>query len=155
MTDREVRRALTELQVVWLTLWGEARSESIEGIVAVASVIRNRVVRRGQSYRKVCLQPWQFSCWMERGGPANYRHVMRIARQLAEDRQVRWTRVLEECGVIAQATMRERLRDRTAGSDHYCTTRLWSTRPPRWARGQEPVATVGAHVFFTLSLIHI
>ncbi len=151
MTDLEVRRALSELQVVWLTLWGEARSEPIEGVVAVACVIRNRTIVRGHSYRRVCLQPWQFSCWRPEGGKTNYTRLMSLARQLVGNRQVRWTRVLEECGVVAQAVMRERLRDRVSGADHYLTSALWERKPPRWARGQEPVARVGAHVFFRLA----
>ena len=133
-----------------LTLYGEARGEPIEGITAVASVMRNRVHRRGHSWRRVCLQPWQFSCWKVEGGAANYRRVMRIARQLVDDRQVHWSRVLEECGFVAQGMMRERLRDRTNSADHYCTIKLWKKKPPRWARGQTPVATIGAHVFFEL-----
>ena len=85
-----------------------------------------------------------------RGGAANYRRVMAIARQFVTVDQIRGTRVLEECGVIAQAMMRERMRDRVKAADHYVTKQLWATKPPRWARGQEPVAVVSQHVFFRL-----
>ena len=35
--------ALTDTQILLLTLWGEGRGEPIEGRVAIGSVIRNRV----------------------------------------------------------------------------------------------------------------
>ena len=53
---------LPQIELVGLTLYGEARGEPIEGIVAVGCVIRNRVKFEGSFYA-VCLKPRQFSCW--------------------------------------------------------------------------------------------
>jgi hypothetical protein len=56
---------LTDVQILALTLFGEARSEPIEGIVGVGCVIRNRVTAGldwwGEGYRGVCLAPYEFS----------------------------------------------------------------------------------------------
>ena len=59
-------------EVIAYTLWGEARSEPIEGIQAVASVIYNRTRLYLASHQSdlpedamqtVCLAPHQFSTW--------------------------------------------------------------------------------------------
>ena len=50
------------------TMWGEARGEGKSGLVAVGWVIRNRCQSGGwfgNTIRKVCLKPYQFSCWNE------------------------------------------------------------------------------------------
>ena len=60
--------------VVAMTLWGETRGESIEVKTTIASVIRNRALRRQIAYgyplmvclSSVCLQANQFSCWKDR-----------------------------------------------------------------------------------------
>jgi N-acetylmuramoyl-L-alanine amidase len=49
-----------------MTIWQEARGESYEGKVAVAEVIRNRMVHKYSSDGTVegtVLRPWQFSGW--------------------------------------------------------------------------------------------
>src|SRR5262245_4018160 len=47
-----------------LTIWGEARGESDDGMTAVGEVIRNRLeAGRGKTATEVCLASWQFSCW--------------------------------------------------------------------------------------------
>ena len=79
MTDEQVRAALDDWQALTLTLYGEASAEPIEGKVAVGCVVRNRVQtpnRYGSTYRAVCHQRAQFSCWWTFGGVPNYRRVM-------------------------------------------------------------------------------
>lgn len=54
-------------QLMSLTIYGEARGESYEGKVAVASVIMERVKHRawdGEDIQEVCLMPYQFSCYL-------------------------------------------------------------------------------------------
>jgi len=55
-----------ELDILAKTLWGEARGEGREGLIAVAWVIKNRADNPGwwgKSIELVCLKPYQFSCW--------------------------------------------------------------------------------------------
>lgn len=148
MTDLQVRESLTEPQVMALTMYGEARSEPIEGRISVGCVIRNRVEagRYGSNYRDVCLKKWQFSCWLPEGGLANYEIVMAHARMLL--RKDRMVPVMRECLWIADGLIADVLLDRTKGCTHYMTKALYESAPPKWARGRKPDRTIGAHVFF-------
>lgn len=49
------------------TIYGEARGEPYCGMQAVSAVIWNRVFdsRWPASFKEVCQQKWQFSCWNE------------------------------------------------------------------------------------------
>ena len=53
----------TAANIVSYTLYAEARGESFEGKIAVASVIKTRSLRSGKSLAEVCLQDKQFSGW--------------------------------------------------------------------------------------------
>ena len=72
MTDADLVAGLSDTHTVALTLYAEARGEPIEGRIAVANVIRNRVrlqkARYGFSPKQVCLKAHQFSCWLPDGG---------------------------------------------------------------------------------------
>jgi cell wall hydrolase len=148
--ELELVMALTEPQVLALTIFGEARGEPIEGRIAVASVIRNRVNAKhyGASFRDVCLKPWQFSCWLPQGGPQNYETVLAAARQFVRV-DGKLGPDLRECVWIADGTIADTVRDRVKGATHYATFEiLASAKPPAWAKGFEPVCTVGHHAFF-------
>lgn len=140
---------LTDHHALALTLWGEARGEPLEGRVAVASVIRNRLKtgRWGESYRDVCLWPWQFSCWKPQGGKDNYEATRALAYQLIRDEKPEDS-ILRECLWIAHGIIGEWIRDSVKGGTHYMTRELYETKPPYWVNGKKPIATVGAHVFF-------
>jgi len=49
--------------IISYTLYAEARGESFDGKMAVASVIKTRSTRSKKSLAEVCLQDRQFSCW--------------------------------------------------------------------------------------------
>lgn len=54
------------MQIVPITIWRESRGEGHDGMVAVGHVILNRSKAGGMwpsDPEKVCLQPYQFSCW--------------------------------------------------------------------------------------------
>ena len=58
---------LDYFQLLGLTGYAEARGEPKEGIIAVMSVILERVDHRdwdGKTIREVCLMPYQFSCYL-------------------------------------------------------------------------------------------
>jgi N-acetylmuramoyl-L-alanine amidase len=148
MTDAEVIASLNTPAIVALTLYGEARNERIEGLVAVACVIRNRVNagRFGADYRDICLAPWQFSCWKREGGEANHAEVLKAARSIALKKLL--GPALRECVWVADGAVGDILRDVTRKSTHYMTRQLWETKPPKWAIGRTPAIGIGAHVFF-------
>lgn len=147
MTDAVLIGTLTPLETLALTVYGEARGERIEGKVAVACTVRNRVKseRWGKDYKRVCLAPWQFSCWREEGGPTNYGTVILGARDVKRGSP---TPILKECLWTAEGVLIGHLLDITRGATHYMTRELWESKPPKWAIGRTPLIGIGAHVFF-------
>lgn len=149
MTDAELVGQLGELEVVALTIYGEARSERVEGRVAVGCVIRNRFNARkyGSDYKAVCLMPWQFSCWLHHDDDhrRNYGQLMAAARSLRADDL---GPALKECEWIAGGIISSNLEDITRRSTHYITRKLWESKPPWWAMGRTPRIGIGSHVFF-------
>ena len=141
--------AMTDTQVVSLVLAGEARSEQIDGQAAVANTIRNRVKAEswfGDSYRAVCLKPWQFSCLSVQGGKNNYRFVRSLARQFAAKTEITDENVLQCIGVATLLMTGKYLKDNTHGATHY---HVYSMSPkPAWAKEQQPVARIGTHWFY-------
>lgn len=133
------------------TLWGEARGEPVEGQIAIAWVVKNRVNNPGwwsrqkgdgivdDTIESVCLDPNQFSCWWDSQAP-----------------KVR-SRSIESLGpfmVAAQAVLDGLEPDPTGGADHYHTiarpegVRVW---PPKWAQGKAG-KTIGRHIFYRIGL---
>jgi len=149
--------ALTEPQRVAVVLYGEARSESLLGLVAVGCVIRNRVKADlhgdskpdwwGEGYSDVVTRPWQFSCLSPKGGVPNYRKVVKFARRLTDKTPITDAKE-KQCIWIAHGVIGDYVIDITKGADHYHTAMLMPR--PRWARGKDPVVQQGAHVFYRL-----
>jgi len=139
--------ALSDEQVLALTLFGEARGEPMEGMLAVAAVIRNRVKADlghdgkadwwGEGYRGVCLKDKQFSCWND-GDPtqlAVLEHAATIASPGPKMHLLLW---------IAQGTVHGYLSDTLFGATHYHATRI----TPSWIATMIPVAQRGQHIFY-------
>ena len=124
-----------DLDVLARTLWGEARGEGREGIEAVAAVIVNRMAARrwGATAAAVCRARRQFSCW-------NRRDPNRPKLERVDERDPAFAL----CREVAAAALAGRLADPTGGATHYhvCGLRPW------WARGLEPCARIGAHLFY-------
>jgi len=157
MTAAEVRDRLTDFGALALTLFGEARGEPIEGIVAVGSVVRNRVERPrrySSTFRGVCVQPAQFSCWWLFGGETNYERVYGMARAFVEGRGMPLEGssidVWRECQFVAEGLIGGQVRDRVAGATHYYAPAGMQPMGaiPIWAEGLTPAATIGRHLFF-------
>ena len=154
MTDDAIKAALSEFDACWLTVWAEARAEPVEGQIAVACVIRNRVQRPkrfGSTYKAVCLRPVQFSCWNP-GTDRNHMRLMQLAQNTVADYAIRSSSALDpvirQIQYIVQGVMGGQLsEDRSRGADHYLTTQLLETKPPRWARDVTPVAFIANHAF--------
>lgn len=154
MTDDEVKASLTPYHVLGLTMWAEARSEPLEGIVAVGCVVRNRADRRtwyGKDIKAVCLKPSQFSCWNP-GTDENHVKLMKLAALFVSDYAVSSTiridPALKECLYLAQGVINRDLRDAARGCTHYLTAELYERQPPAWARVKQPELRLGGHLFF-------
>ena len=150
MTEPEIHAALTERDVLSLTLWGEARGEPVEGIVAVAQVIATRTNRRRQPIKAVCLAPKQFSCWNP-GMDANHVALMALAESLVDTDHVERPTLdaaFLQCRWIADGILAGVVRDNTRASDHYLVTSLFeSSKCPTWAKSMQVTTALGNHTF--------
>lgn len=124
------------------TLWGEARGEGLDGQVAVAWTIRNRVFDGndkswwGEGYAGVCLKPWQFSCWNQ--NDPNHAYLCGAkpipAAQFAQAQRA------------ADQVMSGSVPDPTGGATHYYATTM--PKAPAWAAKAKQTLRLGHHVFF-------
>lgn len=143
--DAQIKAAMSDEQLVAMTIWAEARAELIEGQVAVGCVIRNRVLlpqRFGDTWRKVCLAKWQFSCWIPQGGEQNYQMLMARCDAALKGAQP-WP---GQASWIASGVISGAVSDRVSGATHYFAS--WLKPEPKWAVGVKPVAIIGVHRFY-------
>lgn len=135
---------MTDLEALTLTIFGEARSEPIEGKIAVAMVIRNRVLAHYggvSTYVDVCTARAQFSAWTEEVAQMNAAAIELEGQQLDP--------TLKLCEEIALATIAGSLADNTGGANHYLTVSLYQRKPPKWAQGATG-RRIGSQVFMRL-----
>jgi spore germination cell wall hydrolase CwlJ-like protein len=127
--------AMTDSDIVTLTILAEARGEGEDGMSAVAQVILNRSRERGISCAKVCVQPWQFSCFngnkptIERLNKFKNSHVYEIASHLA-----------------ASLNFDRDVMPGFTANHYYAHSTI---KPPYWAKGQKGVK-IKNHTFYTL-----
>lgn len=133
-----------------LTIWGEARGESVEGQIAVANVIMNRWRNNPEKYKsvkEVCFEPKQFSCWND--NDPNREKLRILSDQL--DRGVVPSQIKQQL-YIARGILGFNLLDNTKGSRNYVTRNLYdSENRPSWAKHPitDPIR-IGNHVFFNV-----
>jgi len=124
------------IDVLARTIYGEARGESVRGMEAVAAVVMNRVARRGwwgRTVETVCLKPWQFSCW--NAADPNRRRVLEVTDA---------DPVFRTCLRIARRAVAGAVDDPTRGATHYHAVGVL----PEWAKGRQPCARIGDHLFY-------
>jgi hypothetical protein len=160
MTDQEVLSSIGDLAALAVTLDAEGRGDardgsSVEERIAVGCVIRNRVAqprRFATTYRGVCLQRNQFSCWAAAGGAANFARTIGVARALVVGLPLPVSKtdsdLLQESLYLAEGIIGGHLLDRVMGATHYLTASLYNTRPPGWTKGLTPACRVGNQLFF-------
>ena len=120
------------------TLWGEARGEGYEGMLAVGWVVRNRAEKPcwwGKCIETVCRAPWQFSCWNENDPNFSYLQKNSIP-----------THEYELAHRAALDVIGGQVCDPTGGATHYYSTSMGT--PPNWANNATETARIGRHIFF-------
>lgn len=151
-----------------LTIYGEARGETPEGMQAVGSVMINRVNdgRWGATIREVVTQSrsnaagrtvFQFSCWGDENKDEMaeiFEYDRRLTQLLVDDPRgyqklkaelesnANW-KAWQEAKKIAYELLKGVRKDNTGGADHYHTAAV----DPSWNRKMTLTATVGAHQF--------
>lgn len=128
---------MTEYEVLARTIWGEARSEGLAGMVAVASVIMKRVSMGYQGFgiKEVCTRKYQFSCWLE--GDPNRNKLLGVSGA---------DPIFAQCCVIAELAAQGLLNDNTQGSKHYHVTSMGF--PVSWGEEKEPCVIIEDHSFY-------
>jgi len=118
------------------TLYGEARGEGIDGMIAVAWVVRNRFESgqwfAGKTVAETCLKPAQFSCWNADDPNADL-----IVSLYPDERAAQWS------WFAAFGVLLGYWPDPTGGATHYHAIDV----DPHWARGHTPIA-IGRHKFY-------
>ena len=125
-----------DMTVMAGTIWGEARNQSTDGMIAVGNVILNRVKANswyGNGIKSVCLKKWQFSCWNE--DDPNYKKILEIDWQ---DNQ--FCKALS----LSYYLLKNKIDDNTKGATHYHTKSI----SPKWAENKIPCVAIGDHLFY-------
>lgn len=116
---------MDKLALFALLLQCEAGNQSLQGQIAVANVVVNRMKdpRWGDTVESVALQPYQFSCFnngIPEAGAAGAFFV------------------------IAEVALSGFLLDVTGGADHYHADYV----QPEWAKSLEMICIIGNHIFY-------
>jgi len=133
---------LSNVQILSLCTYGEARGELRDGKIAVASVIKKRVELGGwfgKGYHGVILKPYQFSCFLT--CDPNFPKLFDIADDFA--RSMQKSKILGECYDIARGIVDGSIEPNVIAT-HYKTVNCYA----KWADKMKKVATIGHHAFY-------
>jgi len=136
------------------TIFGEARGESIEGLVAVGNVIMNRAIASKNSVKEICIAPKQFSCWNQ--DEPNFDLVRNLLSQLENGDEIK-DPYIRQCIAVARAICNEDFLDNTHSSKNYVTVQRHQLAKARnagsdqWILRMKPVVIIGKHVFLSES----
>ena len=117
------------------TIYGEARGESIETMLAVGWVIRNRLQAKhyGSTYKDVVLQPKQFSCWNK--DDPNYKVIKGTITG----------RVWEVCIGVAIVVMQSAEKHNPIPNVRHYYDKSMDSNPPYWVEDGEYMAIYGVN----------
>ena len=122
-----------ELLIVALTILGEARGETFEGMAGVASVIQTRTIQRKQTPSQVCLSPKQFSFWNGGVSEATKKKLLATAQG-------------KNALYLADLVIHKQMPDIVKGANHYHAVSV----SPKWAKDTKLVAVIQHHKFYKL-----
>ncbi len=138
-------RKLSTEQLLALTIYGESRSESIEGKIAVGTVILQRHIQLNQSIKRVILKHNQFSCFSLKD--KQYERLTRIA--LNWKANYKKLPALQECYELSKGLLNGKivghklLMENTA--THFKTVKV----TPKWSKKFRLICQIGGHQFYT------
>lgn len=119
------------------TLWGEARGEDDEGMMAVCCTVINRFNSKkwfaGKTIEETCKKPWQYSCW-NKDDPNRPKMLRLTYIELKRELDI----IKKVCSGVYN--------DITCGATHYYNPE--ACEMPKWAIGKVPCYTHGKHLFF-------
>lgn len=138
--------SLSSVNLILVTLYGEARNQPIEAVAGVGNVILNRLQdgRWGDSIHAALLDWAEFSClWAELGG-LNFVKLLDFARGITALEA--FTQREKQLHLIARGVIENALVDNTRGATHYHDHTI---APPFWAQPPaELTVKLGAFSFY-------
>ncbi len=150
MKPEDVIKQISDLEVLFLTIYGEGRGEPVEGQIAIGNVIHNRLRKAvaGTTYKDVCLADKQFSCWNQ--DDPNFPLLIEIGERLILGENITDI-VLRQCICVSRGIRDEEILDNTHGALNYMTTQLFhSPKRPAWAINAKVVRPIGNHSFLVV-----
>ncbi len=150
MTTKDILKGLSDLEALFLTIYGEGRGEPVEGQIAIGNVIKNRLSRAplNTTYKDICLADKQFSCWNE--NDPNYPLLIELGTILIHGDSPKDI-VLRQCVCVARGIKDDEILDNTHGALNYMTTQLFhSNKRPAWAINAKVVKPIGNHSFLVV-----
>lgn len=135
----------TRAQLVAMTIYGEARNQTLYGQILVGFVIMNRWKKPcwwGKNLREVLFKPEQFDCWK----PGNV-NLRKITQAMEKCIQGDCNKYIDQALWLADGILTGRIIDTSEDVNHYY--KLGSPMP-FWARGKEPNIIEDDHAFFRL-----
>src|SRR3990167_1415320 len=147
----------SDIILLTMCIWAEARGEQTIGQIAVGCCIRNRVIDPranwwGNTWREVILKPRQFSSFNKDlpSTPLNEEDPNRkkLLSPLAYGTVSEWSR----CFYVAIGIFENLVNDVSRGANHYYSIPNYdiSIPAPYWAVGKTPVFTWGILKFYKL-----
>jgi hypothetical protein len=140
---------LEPLQIMGLTVYGEARGENRAGRIAVATVILERVEHRdwdGKTIEDVCLWPYQFSCYLPKD--PNRAKLLMIAKDW--NYHVLIDKPLTDCFYIARGVFDGTIPgDQDIANAHACQYLTTAAKKSAdWWQSMKLVKKIESHEFY-------
>lgn len=127
--------------ILALTVWREASNQGLEGMEAVACVVRNRAQKWGGSIYSQCVAANQFSSLVIKGDPNTVRWPPATSATWQQAQQ------------IARGTIDGTLEDVTNGALYYWNSKIATSRWFKDKIAGDPsnhphISTIGDHQFY-------
>jgi hypothetical protein len=153
-SDKPIFEALSDERLLGLCLEREAGGEPLDGKIAVATVILERVDHRkwdGNTIKEVILLPWQFSWTMPEAGRDYYEEAVKIAANWDSEYLNRPS--LQVCFGIAKCMLTGEIpRDpdlKAVNCCQYLNPEVAPLVKEKWLKaGMKVIKTIEKHEFF-------
>ena len=136
---------LDDAHLMALTMFAEARDQGALGIIAVGSVILERVEHRdwdGKTIKEVCLMPFQFSGYL----PTDKQFGM--LKKLAQNWDDR-NSILGVCLYFAEGLINGTVPRTPEIAEHHITQYLRTDCEATWEKDMTKIVTIGDHDFYS------
>ena len=134
----------TRQQLLAMTIWGEARNQTILGQILVGQVIYNRWKNPGwwgKTLEGVILKPYQFSCWNKKD-PNREKMISAMSTCLDGG----CDKTMKQTMWIADGILLGKIKDYSKGANHYHHESV----EPFWSIKHAPVIHEDSHLFYKL-----